>query len=93
MPYQHTLRPSVAYLETCGMHLLDSKCMAEFLGVTRKVLHQQLVYSDRIPLSVRLGLGTTLRWNVLELLKWIEAGCPRRTDWIRINGRSGWFRQ
>ena len=90
MPYQHTLRPSVAYLKTCGMYLLDSKSMAEFLGVSRKVLHQQLVYSDRIPLPVRLGLGKTLRWNVLEMLKWIEAGCPRRTEWIRINGKSGW---
>ena len=88
--YKHTLRPSLAYLEHCWLFMLDSNCMAEFLGVPRKVVQQQLAYSDRIPLPVRLGLGTTLRWSVLELLKWIEAGCPRRTEWIRINRRSGW---
>mgnify|MGYP007016028396 CR=1 FL=1 len=29
----HVLRPSVAYLETCDRLLLDTKDMAEFLGI------------------------------------------------------------
>ncbi len=47
-----------------------------FLVVSRKVVQLQLAYLDRIPLPVRLGPGTTLRSNVLELLKWVEAVRP-----------------
>lgn len=90
--YHVILRPSTVFLADCGKLMLDTSGMATFLGVP-KVKVQQLIYTDRIPLPVRLGLGKTVRWNVLELLDWVQAGCPRRSKWIKLYGRSGWYRQ
>jgi predicted DNA-binding transcriptional regulator AlpA len=89
--YKHILKPSVEYLEQCGKLLLDSHDMAAFLGVPLGKV-QQLIYSDRIPLPVRLGLGKSYRWSILELLEWVVAGCPKRTQWIKERGWSGWTR-
>jgi predicted DNA-binding transcriptional regulator AlpA len=89
--YSQTLTPSVDYLERQGRLLIDSDRMADFLGVESKVL-KRLVYTDRIPLPVSLGLGKCLRWSVIELLEWVEAGCPRRREWIAARGQSGWYR-
>lgn len=72
--YVHVLRPSVAYLESCGRLLLDTEEMAEFLGIPAKAV-QQMTWTKRLPLPFRLG--GTVRWNVIELLRWVEAGCPR----------------
>jgi predicted DNA-binding transcriptional regulator AlpA len=90
--YKHVLKPSIEYLEQCGSLMLDTPRMAEFLGVPTKTL-VQLVYTDRIPLPCRLGLGKCQRWSVLELLEWVEAGCPRREKWIEMRGSSGWCPQ
>lgn len=68
--------------------MIDSKDMAKFLGVSQIVM-DQLISTDRVPGQCRLGLGTCLRWSVLELLEWVEAGCPRRRKWIEMRGRSG----
>lgn len=84
----NTLRPSIEYLEQSGRLMLDSSEMAAFLGVSEKAM-TQLASTDRVPGPCRLGLGTGLRWSVLELLEWIEAGCPRRDTWIKLRGRSG----
>lgn len=86
--YRHVLKPSVEYLEKCGRLMLDSSDMTEFLGISQKAI-TQLASTDRIPSPCRLGLGTCLRWSALELLEWVEAGCPRRHDWIKQRGRSG----
>ena len=88
--YKHVLRPSIAFLEQCGKLLLDTRDLAEFLQVPKRVV-QQLVYSDRIPLPMKLGWGECPRWNVIELLDWVQAGCPRRTKWIEVRGSSGWY--
>ena len=90
--YKHVLEPSIEYLESCGSLMLDTAGMAEFLGVTNKTL-AQLVYTDRIPLPCRLGLGKCQRWSVLELLEWVGSGCPRRGKWIELRGSSGWSPQ
>ncbi len=90
--YKHILKPSIDYLERCGILMLNTAGMSEFLGVPARAI-PQLVYTDRIPLPCRLGLGNCLRWSVLELLEWVEAGCPRRTQWIKIRGSSGWCPQ
>ena len=73
--YRHILKPSVAYLESCGRLLLDIRGMAEFLGIPAKAV-QQFAWTSRVPLPVRLG--GTMRWNVIDLLDWAEAGCPRQ---------------
>lgn len=88
--YTNVLRPSVDYLRNAGTLFLDSRQMAGFLGIPRSVL-AQLVYTDRTPLPVNLGLGKCFRWSVLELAEWVEAGCPRRCKWIEMRGHSGWF--
>jgi predicted DNA-binding transcriptional regulator AlpA len=88
--YLNILRPSVDYLRQVDKLLLEPREVGEFLGVDPKTI-QQLVYSDRIPLPVSLGLGECHRWSVIELLEWVEAGCPRRTEWIATRGQSGWF--
>jgi predicted DNA-binding transcriptional regulator AlpA len=88
--YAHALRPSVEWLERSGRLMLDTAEMAEFLGITRKTM-AQLVYTERVPLPCRISVGKCFRWSVLELLEWVEAGCPKRSDWIRIRGESGWF--
>lgn len=88
--YVNVLKPSVDYLQGSSKLMLDIKEMAEFLGLPRKAV-SQLVYSDRIPLPMRLGLGHCYRWSILELLEWVEAGCPRRREWIEMRGHSGWF--
>jgi len=90
--YKNVLKPSIEYLERCSIFMLDTKGMAEFLGVSSKVI-TQLVYTDRIPLPCRLGIGKCYRWSILELLEWVEAGCPRRTKWIEMRGSSGWCPQ
>ena len=90
--YSVILKPSVEYLQRCGKLLLDTQEMADFLRVPR-VKVPRLVYTDRIPLPLRLGLGRCLRWSVLELLEWVAAGCPRRTEWIEQRGWSGWARR
>lgn len=86
--YRHILKPSVEYLERCGRLMLDSSDMAEFLGVSQSVM-TQLASTDRVPGPCRLGLGTCFRWSVLELLEWVEAGCPRRQVWSKQRSRSG----
>lgn len=88
--YRHVLSPSVDCLREQGKLLIDTKGLAEFLGVERKII-QQLIYCDRIPLPVSLGLAEIHRWSVIELLEWVEAGCPRRTKWIEARGQSGWY--
>jgi hypothetical protein len=62
--------------------------MAEFLGMPTKTM-RQLAWGDRVPLPI--PLGGTMRWNVLELLLWVQAGCPCCTDWLRMLRKSGSF--
>ena len=87
---RHVFRPSIECLERSGTLMIDSELMADFLGVPKGAL-KQLVYTDRIPLPMKFPLGNLMRWSVLELLEWIEAGCPRRKKWIELRGSSGWY--
>lgn len=66
--YRHFLNPSVEYLKKRARLMLDSNEIAEFLGLSQKVL-MQLASTDRIPGPCHLGLGACLRWRVLELLE------------------------
>jgi len=90
--YAHVLKPSVEYLERCGRLMLDAHDMAEFLGVPVMVV-RRLVTTDRLPRPLRLGLGNCTRWSLLELLEWVEAGCPRRGEWIEMQRASGRYPQ
>ena len=83
--YKHILRPSVEYLEECGSLMIDRRGMAEFLGVSAKAM-TQFDDTDRIPRPRPLGLGNCQRWSVLELLAWVQAGCPRLAQWVKLRG-------
>ena len=88
--FRYILKPSIDQLEQQPCLLLTTKDMAQFLGVSPAKI-QQFIYNDRIPLPVNLGIGKCPRWSKIELLEWIESGCPRRTDWIAARGQSGWY--
>lgn len=88
--YKNVLSPSVDYLQNAGTLFLDAAHMAEFLGLPKKVLIH-LVYTDRIPLPVRLGFGDCIRWSILELAEWVEAGCPRCKRWIEMRRNRGGY--
>jgi predicted DNA-binding transcriptional regulator AlpA len=97
--FSRKLRPNVQYLGDCGHLLLNSKEMALFLQIPYEAV-ADLANTERIPAPSQLGLGRVLRWNVFELLDWIDAGCPARREWIayrkatnsyhRFNGLSHW---
>lgn len=89
--YKNILSPSVDFLQTVDTLFLDVDQMAQFLGVGAKTV-KQLVFTNRIPVPVRLGFVRSLRWSVLELAEWVEAGCPGRDRWIEMRGHSGWIR-
>jgi predicted DNA-binding transcriptional regulator AlpA len=89
--YKHVLKPSVDYLEHCGKLFLNRRDMGAFLGVSAATIQQSLS-NGRIPLPMRLGLGKSYRWSVLELLEWVAADCPKRTQWTKERGWSGWTR-
>lgn len=89
--YRVVLRPSVDKLIVPERVMIGVAQMAAFLGVSRMNVYK-LIGTDRIPSPIRLGLGNCVRWSVFELLEWVEAGCPRRADWIEQRGWSGWAR-
>lgn len=84
--YKIIVSPSVDRLRDAGTLFLRVPQMAEFLGLNKKTV-THLVYTDRIPQPVQMGLGQSLRWSVLELAEWVEAGCPRRDQWYEIRRR------
>jgi predicted DNA-binding transcriptional regulator AlpA len=87
--YVRVLRPSVDRLAACGKLLIGTKEMAEFLGLSRQVVIE-LASTDRLPTPIRLGGRGLLLWSVIDLLKWVESGCPRADQWIKISGRRIW---
>jgi hypothetical protein len=89
--YTNIIKPSVDVLERCGSFLIDSRGLAEFLGI-RATKIGELRAAGRLPLPCTLGIGGCLRWSVLELLEWVKAGCPRLDKWKEMRGSSGWSR-
>lgn len=84
--YKIIVSPSVDRLREAGTLFLSVPQMADFLGLSKKtVIH--LSYTDRMPQPVHMGLGQSLRWSVLELADWVEAGCPRRDEWFENRRR------
>jgi hypothetical protein len=86
--YKNTLQPDVQVLLDAGKLLIDVPTMARFLSLTTTKVNQ-LCYTNRIPLPIRLPMTKVLRWSVFELLAWVEAGCPGRDAWMEARGWSG----
>src|SRR3974377_2125788 len=88
--YRNILKPSVEYPAQCDCLMLDTRGLAEFLGLPYEKMGQ-LLCTGRVPLPCRLGLGRCKRWSVLELLEWVGAGCPGRLEWIKLRGSTGGY--
>ena len=86
--YKVVLSPSVDYLRNAGTLFLDVPQMAEFLGLPAKIVYR-LSGTDRLPMPRCFRLGKCLRWSVLELADWVEAGCPRRRRWMELQRQIG----
>ena len=80
---RRVLCPDISFLKNCEKLLLTTADMAMFLQIPKQAM-QEIANTGRVPMPHHLGFGQVVRWNVLELLAWVEAGCPRRGDWIRI---------
>ncbi len=59
--------------------LLKTPAVAAILGVNVRTLWR-LRNSGCLPLPVRIGGGTILRWDKAKLLDWIDRGCPKIND-------------
>jgi excisionase family DNA binding protein len=55
--------------------LIDVKQVAELLGCSASMVYR-LADSGRLPRSRRLG--RLVRWQVGEIRKWVEDGCPKQ---------------
>jgi excisionase family DNA binding protein len=54
------------------------------VGVSRAHWHR-LRAAGKIPAAVRLGRA--VRWRRVEIVNWIEGGCPDRRTWEAMRGR------
>ena len=61
---------------------LSAKDAARRLGICRAQFWK-LHSSGKLPLPVRLGTKAP-RWRVDELRAWLEAGCPDRLTWQKM---------
>jgi hypothetical protein len=87
LPITSIIRPSMSWLDSCGLWLLGRKELAEFLAV-RLPQVQYLHNSGRIPQPIRFDFGPP-RYSVPELRDWVRMGCPPIGDWIKLRGLSG----
>ena len=53
--------------------LLDVKAVADLLSCSVRHVYR-LTDSGKMPARVRLG--SLVRWNAVEIQKWVEQGCP-----------------
>ena len=59
--------------------LMGVNDVADFLGVSARQVWN-LRSQGLLPEPVRLGRSS--RWRRAELVAWVDAGCPSRTEWI-----------
>jgi len=64
---------------------VSAAAAAALLGISR-AHWLRLCSAGRVPEPVRLG--RCVRWNVDELKRWIEAGCPGRDRWIALREKT-----
>lgn len=60
--------------------LLNSKQVAKLLDISERTLWGHS-HSGRIPPPIKIG--SAVRWSIIELREWVEAGCPTQEEWER----------
>ena len=58
--------------------LIDAKAVGALLGRCERTVWRDDV-AGRIPRPILLG--GSKRWNLRELKRWVQAGCPSRNAW------------
>lgn len=59
--------------------LIDTKQAAKLLAVSPRTVWQ-MENDGQMPAAIRIG-GRAVRWGYEELQAWVNAGCPRRSEW------------
>ena len=65
---------------------VSARQVARLLSISERHVWK-LDSSGRLPSPSRLGRA--VRWNVDELRRWQDAGCPVRDEWERIKSARG----
>ncbi len=65
--------------------LIDARAAWTLCGLSKSSWYKNLS-CGRIPRPVKIG--GALRWRRLELEEWIAAGCPARSAWEGMKGKS-----
>jgi predicted DNA-binding transcriptional regulator AlpA len=58
--------------------LLDAAALGRILGLSSRTVRRK--HADGL-IPRPLNIGGSVRWNRIEILGWIEAGCPPRENW------------
>jgi predicted DNA-binding transcriptional regulator AlpA len=64
--------------------LIDIKGLALLLSRSVPSLHRDAA-AGRLPASLRIS--GSKRWRYSEIVAWVEAGCPSRTEWNARNSK------
>lgn len=61
--------------------------VARVLGISRSMVHKRN-RMGQLPMPIRIG--RVLRWDAIELQKWLDAGLPDRGRWeaLKQEGRA-----
>lgn len=60
--------------------LIDVKTMAKLLNVSAHMIYR-LADRQAAPRPVRLG--SLVRWRLVEVIEWVDSGCPSKWQWPR----------
>ena len=77
---------NTTHLESSERLAVPARQVAKLLSISERHVWA-LDSSGRLPRPSRLGRA--VRWNVDELRRWQDAGCPARDEWERIKGARG----
>lgn len=61
--------------------LIDTKTVANVLKTGRRNL-SRWIRSGRVLQPIKVGQQN--RWRAGEIRSWINAGCPRASDWMKV---------
>ena len=77
---QHALFAGQKPPEDRGL-LVDTNQVANLLKVCRKTIWTMQT-QGRMPKPIRIG--SAVRWSYEEIKAWVDAGCPKETEWKKI---------
>lgn len=79
IPLRRVETPAAPLATEATPLLVSARQAAALLGVSLRTL-RAMDSAGKIPAPVRLSPGC-VRWRVVELRAWTEAGCPDRDTW------------